>query len=157
MVDSSRIYQRLSRKNLYTVLRCLHPSLIHLGLVSRRKAAVRCLDKLKPLWFHVWHVLPVTVVIPLLPTGGFPSPAFPLPSSVIRAQGREKHNYRTEEIVTQRLRRLHVTDHRKRRITGKWPLHHPIILKPAISSTGELLTRSHQSLELYQLFATLQK
>lgn len=105
----------------------------------------------KPLWFHVWHVLPVTVVIPLLPTGGFPSPAFPLPSSVIRAWGREKHNYRTEEIITQRLRRLHVTGHHRRWVPGKGLLHHPIIWTP-LSYTGESLTRSHQSLKLYQLF-----
>lgn len=140
MEDSSRIYQRLSRKTRYTVLRCLQPLSLHLRLVSRRKAAVGCLDKLKPLWFHVWRVLPVTGVIPLLPTGGFPSPAFPPPFSVIRARGREKHNYRTEESITQRLRRLHVTDHWRKHITGKWLLHHLIILMPAISYTGELLT-----------------
>lgn len=84
--------------------------IIHLRLVSRRKAAVPCLDEPKPLRFHVWHALPVTVVIPLLPTGGFSSPAFPPPSSVTRAQERERHNYRTEEIITQHLSRLYVTD-----------------------------------------------
>lgn len=107
------IHQRLTKdlsKHLYTALRCLHLSLIHLELVSRRKAAVPRLDKSKPLRFRVWHVLPVTVGIPLLPTTeGFPSPAFPPPSSVTRARGSEKHNYRTEEIITQRL--PHVTDH----------------------------------------------
>lgn len=80
-----RIDQRLSMKKLCAILRCLHPSSIHLGLVSGRKAAARCLDKPRPLCFHVGHVLPVTAVIALLPTGGFPSPASPPPSSVIRA------------------------------------------------------------------------
>lgn len=139
------------KQTLCTVLRCWHPLLNHPGLVSRRKAAVWCLDKPKPLWFHVWLVLPVTVVIPLLP-GGFPSPAFPLPSSVIRAWGRGKHNYRTEKTITQRLRRLHVTDHHRRSVAGKWPFHHLIILTPANPNQGEGLTRSHQSLKLFQLF-----
>lgn len=142
------IHQRLIKdlsKNLYAALRCLHLSLVHLILVSRRKPAVQSLDKSKLLWFHVWHVLPVTVGIPLLPTtGGFPSPAFPPPSSVTRAREREKHNYRTEEIITQRL--PHVTNHRKQ------PLHQPIVLMAAISYTGEHLTRSHQLLEPDQLF-----
>lgn len=147
MVDSSKTYQRPIKTPAYSFE--MFTFIINSPGTGLRKegscSTSRQVEASVVPRFHVWHVLPVTVGIPLLPTtGGFPSPAFPPPSSVTRARGREKHNYRTEEIITQRL--PHVTDHRKR------PLHRPVTLMPAISCTGQHLTRSHQLLQLDQLF-----